>query len=142
MRTLLYILLLMPSLATATTYKCVVDGQTTYSQEPCGANAEEFQAKKKLSGVGTPTPVSGGQRSEESAPTRNGRPGSAEDGGHKPPAGQDSGDSQSCSARMKAYQDALACFEPYRHGTVIDTEAYKHCPSMSEPTDCMGSPSP
>ena len=43
-----------------------------------------------------------------------------------------------CRARLKEYQDSLACFAPYRHSAhVIDVEAYKHCKVVAEPTDCL-----
>lgn len=114
-----------PGLASATTYKCVSKGVTTYSQEPCGKDAQKVDTKDALSGVGVPTPVPPPGSLKTPAPVQ--RPAA------KPakPA-----DDNSCAAKMKAYQESLACFAPYRHSAnVIDVEAYKHCKVVAEP-DC------
>ena len=115
--------------AGAVTYKCVSKGVTTYSQEPCGTDAQKVDTKDALSGVGVPTPVPAGTPNTAAAPRPAAR-GAANSTG--------TADSNSCAARMKAYQDSLACFAPYRHSAnVTDPEAYNHCKSVPEPTDCL-----
>lgn len=130
-------LLLVPCLAlaagsaAATTYKCVVKGVTTYSQDPCGKNAKKVDTTDALAGVGVPTPVPAGAQTPPPA-GRAGR--SATKPASRPTA---KADDNSCAARIKAYHDSLACFAPYRHNAnVVDVEAYKHCKVVAEPTDC------
>jgi hypothetical protein len=134
LRKFLFMLLLPSALvlaagpAAAVTYKCVIKGVTTYSQEPCGNDAQKVNTTDALAGVGVPTPVPAGTAA---APAP--RP-AAKGGG----TSTDTADSNSCAARMKAYQDSLACFAPYRHNAnVTDPEAYNHCKSVAEPTDCL-----
>lgn len=45
MKVLLILLLLMPALAQASVYRCVIDGVTTFSQTPCAEDAEKIEVK-------------------------------------------------------------------------------------------------
>jgi len=137
LRKFLFLLLLPSALvfaagpAAAVTYKCVIKGVTTYSQEPCGTDAQKVNTKDALSGVSVPTPVPAGTQNKPAAPAPRPAAGGAANS-------TDTADSNSCAARMKAYHDSLACFAPYRHSAnVTDPEAYNHCKSVPEPTDCL-----
>jgi hypothetical protein len=139
LRKFIFMLLLPSALAfaaspaAAVTYKCVIKGVTTYSQEPCGTDAQKVDTTDALSGVGVPTPVSAGSPNRPAPPPP--APAPAATGGA---SSSDTTDSNSCAARMKAYQDSLACFAPYRRSaTVTDPEAFTHCKSVPEPTDCL-----
>ncbi len=138
MRNFLFILMLIPGMALAGTYKCVVDGKTTYSQEPCGANAEKMQPGKLLSGVGAAKPVPApGTGMKPAADTRSAASAPV---AAQPPSGTPSVTEreESCAARLQAYQASMACFAPYRiNANVMDPEAFKHCETVPEPTDCM-----
>ncbi len=138
MRTFLVALMalpwLAPGLAAASTYKCVVDGKTTYSQEPCGANAQQVETSKALSGVGVATPAAAGGKVADTPAERGKTPSAA------PTGTQGAGERQTdCAARRQAYQASLACFARYRiNANVMDPEAFKHCQTVAEPTDCAG----
>jgi len=124
---------LAPDFAAAA-YKCVIKGVTTYSESPCGKNAKQVDTTDALAGVGVATPVPPAARTATPAP-RAANPAPKPAASHRLPG--DTGGDNSCAARIKAYQDSLACFAPYRHSaTVIDVEAYKHCKVAAEPTDC------
>jgi hypothetical protein len=125
-----------PGLAAAKTYKCVTDGKTIYSQEPCGANAQQVQTTKALSGVATPTAVPpAGATSIHAAPRSDAASAPAPP---PPPTPSVTERSADCAARMRAYQESQACFAPYRiNANVMDPEAFKHCTAVPEPTDCM-----
>lgn len=124
-------LLLAPALAAATTYKCVVDGKTTYSQETCGKNAEEVHAKGKLSGVTQPTPAGPGLDTRaRSTPAPAAK--ETSDAKRAEPAAND------CQSRLAAYRESEACFGRYRiNANVMDPAAYKNCKTVAEPTDCL-----
>lgn len=123
-------LLLAPALAAATTYKCVIDGQTTYSQEKCAKDAEEVEAQGKLSGVNKVIPVAPGTRMP--APVRSGAasaPGATQS--------EEKG-AEDCQSRLAAYRESQACFGRYRiNANVMDPEAFNKCKSIPEPTDCL-----
>ena len=130
-------LLLTPALAAATTYKCVVDGRTTYSQEKCGKDAEEVEAQGRLSGVNKATPA---------APNVNtGTPAGAGTAAASGPGTTNSSDAQDanqtgtdCQSRLAAYRASEACFGRYRiNANVMDPEAYNKCKAVPEPTDCL-----
>jgi hypothetical protein len=130
-------LLFAPLLASATTYKCVKDGRTTYSQESCGAEAEKLEAKDALSGVNQPTPVNTEPRADVPA-QRPSETASAPAATHTSETGNANPGQGDCAARLQAYHDSQACFGHYRiNATVMDPEAYKHCTSVPEPTDCL-----
>ncbi len=50
-RTLVFLLSLIPFVATAGIFKCVVDGKTTFSQRPCGDDAQEIEVKYRAASV-------------------------------------------------------------------------------------------
>jgi Domain of unknown function (DUF4124) len=128
-------LLLAPALAAATTYKCVVDGKTTYSQEKCGKDAEKVEAKGKLSGVNKATPIAPDMSSDRPAHARD------EAASASAPAAAGSSDTQAandCQTRLAAYRESQACFGRYRiNADVMDPEAFKQCKTVPEPTDCL-----
>ncbi len=133
---LLLALATAPGLAAAKTYKCVTDGKTIYSQEPCGANAQQVQTTKALSGVTTPTAVPPAGTTRVPAAPRDDAA-SAPAATPAPPTPSVDERSADCAARMRAYQESQACFAPYRiNANVMDPEAFKHCTAVPEPTDC------
>jgi hypothetical protein len=130
-------LLLSPALASADTYKCVVNGETIYSQVRCGDNAETVKAKEALSGVGRPSGGTAARVSASDGPANN-------QGASAPPATRHSGtpgveeEQADCKARMAAYKESQACFGRYRiNANVMDPEAFKNCKVVPEPTDCL-----
>lgn len=132
--------LLLPAAAQADTYKCVINGETIYSQVKCGDKAETVKAQDALSGVGQPMSTAGRGPTNTPQPQNNAntRPASA------PPATH-SGDTpgveetqSACQARLAAYRESQACFGRYRiNANVMDPKAYKNCKVVPEPTDCL-----
>lgn len=133
MRTVLCLLLLSPLLAVAGPYKCMVAGQATYSQYPCGADAQ--QVPNSLAGVADASPAAG----SPAAPGQNKADAGNAPAQPKPPASGQLGVEErkaDCHARYQQYRESLACFAPYWHGTHLDVEAYSHCTEVKQPTDC------
>ncbi len=129
-------LLLSPALAAATTYKCVVDGTTIYSQEKCGKDAEAMEAKGRLSGVNKAGPAAPGMSTDMPAHTR----GEASTPGAKGPAEEKGADqaANDCQSRLAAYRESQACFGRYRiNANVMDPAAFDKCKAVPEPTDCL-----
>ena len=124
--------LLAPPLAAATTYKCVVDGQTVYSQEKCAQDAEEVDAKERLSGVSKPTSA---PATNAEQPAHSGKEPAA---GTKAPAKATDQAANDCQSRLAAFRESQACFGRYRiNANVMDPAAYKNCQNIPEPTDCL-----
>ncbi len=134
MRGLLCTLLLAPGIALASPYKCMVGGQSTYSQFPCGADAQ--QVPNRLSGVQDAPAL------EQAASTTPAVPDQPDAGSAASSPNAASGQldvmerKADCRARNQRYLDSLACFAPYRHGTILDPEAFNHCQVVKQPTDC------
>lgn len=127
-------LLLTPALAAATTYKCVVDGQTIYSQEKCAKDAEEVEAQGKLSGVNKALPIPPGANTHVPPDTGRGTASGTKES-EKKGADQAAND---CASRLAAYRESQACFGRYRiNANVMDPEAFNKCKTVPEPTDCL-----
>ncbi len=62
-RTIAIILCMLPIHATAGIYKCVVDGKTTFSQRPCGDDAQEVEIKYRAASADPVAPQAQGQPS-------------------------------------------------------------------------------
>ncbi len=132
MRALLCILLLSPAVVFAGTYKCVVEGRTTYSGQPCGKNAQEVPnqivvvpaqpvgASVGRTPVGNTAPAAAG-----ASPAQQGAPANA--------AG---GDANDCKARMQRYLDSQDCFNRFRRQGGAFTGDSSECPNVAYPSDC------
>ncbi len=135
MRGILCVLLLSPAVVVAGPYKCMAGGQVTYSQFPCGTDAQSVP--NSLSGIadapgtastGAAMPPSQTKADTGDAPAQPERPASGQPGVEERKA--------DCRARYQQYRDSVACFAPYWRGTHLDSEAYNHCTEVKQPTDC------
>lgn len=128
-------LLLAPGLAFAGAYKCVVDGKTTYSQYPCGKNAQEVPNQIVVVPAQRPVDISpsrpaGGAPAGAAPAQQNGAPES--------PATADAGGD--CKARMQRYLDAQDCFNRFRKTGGTFTGDSSACPNVPYPGDCTAPP--
>ncbi len=139
MRALLCILLLSPALALASVYKCVVGDKTTYSQLPCGKNAQEVQNQiivvpaRKMPEDKSPARAPGG-----TAPAANATPAA-----NAAPARQNASAATAtaepgsdCKARMQRYLDAQDCFNRFRRKGGAFTGDTSECTDVPYPNDC------
>lgn len=58
MKTMFFMFLLLPALAQASVYRCVIDGVTTFSQTPCAEDAEKTDYNRKTRQRSRYTPFS------------------------------------------------------------------------------------
>lgn len=127
MRMLLCILLLSPAVVLAGAYKCVVDGETTYSQFPCGKNAREVPNQiVVVPAVQVPVAKSAARTPAANAPA-------AQDATPQPATAESASD---CKARMQSYLDAQDCFNRFRRRGGALTGDSSECPNVAYPSDC------
>ncbi len=133
MRALLCILLLSPAAVFAGTYKCVVEGKTIYSGQPCGKNAQEVPNQIVV------VPAQPVERSAVRTPIGNTAPAAA---GASPaqqgaPANAAAGDgANDCKARMQRYLDSQDCFNRFRRQGGAFNGDTSECPNVAYPNEC------